>query len=469
MGGFFGVASKEACNLDLFYGTDYHSHLGTRRGGMATYGSDGWKRAIHNIENSPFRTKFEKDVDTMNGNIGIGCISDYDPQPILIQSHLGCFGITTVGKINNADQLIRNLYENGHTHFQSMTNGQINSTELVAALICKKDSFVEGIRYVQSVVEGSMTLLLLTENGIYAARDLLGRTPVVIGKKENAYCVSFESFAYINLGYTDYKELGPGEIVYVTPESVETVSPASEKMRICSFLWVYYGYPTSSYEGVGVEEMRYNCGKLLAQRDDHSIDVDIVAGVPDSGIAHAIGYANESGIPYARPFIKYTPTWPRSFMPTTQSQRNLIARMKLIPVHSLIEDRSLLLIDDSIVRGTQLRETTEFLYQSGAKEVHVRPACPPLLYGCKYLNFSRSKSDLDLITRRIIREWEGDNDINVLSEYADPNSDRYAAMLEEIRKRQNFTSLRYHRLDDLIKSIGIDACQVCTYCFNGVE
>lgn len=469
MGGFFGVASKEACNLDLFYGTDYHSHLGTRRGGMATYGSDGWKRAIHNIENSPFRTKFEKDVDTMKGNIGIGCISDYDPQPILIQSHLGCFGITTVGKINNADQLIRNLYENGHTHFQSMTNGQINSTELVAALICKKDSFVEGIRYVQSVVEGSMTLLLLTENGIYAARDLLGRTPVVIGKKENAYCVSFESFAYINLGYTDYKELGPGEIVYVTPESVETVSPACEKMRICSFLWVYYGYPTSSYEGVGVEEMRYNCGKLLAQRDDHSIDVDIVAGVPDSGIAHAIGYANESGIPYARPFIKYTPTWPRSFMPTTQSQRNLIARMKLIPVHSLIEDRSLLLIDDSIVRGTQLRETTEFLYQSGAKEVHVRPACPPLLYGCKYLNFSRSKSDLDLITRRIIREWEGDNDVNVLGEYADPNSDRYVAMLEEIRKRQNFTSLRYHRLDDLIKSIGIDACQVCTYCFNGVE
>ena len=469
MGGFFGVASKEACNLDLFYGTDYHSHLGTRRGGMATYGSDGWKRAIHNIENSPFRTKFEKDVDTMKGNIGIGCISDYDPQPILIQSHLGCFGITTVGKINNADQLIRNLYENGHTHFQSMTNGQINSTELVAALICKKDSFVEGIRYVQSVVEGSMTLLLLTENGIYAARDLLGRTPVVIGKKENAYCVSFESFAYINLGYTDYKELGPGEIVYVTPESVETVSPACEKMRICSFLWVYYGYPTSSYEGVGVEEMRYNCGKLLAQRDDHSIDVDIVAGVPDSGIAHAIGYANESGIPYARPFIKYTPTWPRSFMPTTQSQRNLIARMKLIPVHSLIEDRSLLLIDDSIVRGTQLRETTEFLYQSGAKEVHVRPACPPLLYGCKYLNFSRSKSDLDLITRRIIREWEGDNDVNVLGEYADPNSERYAAMLEEIRKRQNFTSLRYHRLDDLLESIGIDPCNVCTYCFNGKE
>ena len=470
MGGFFGVASKEACNLDLFYGTDYHSHLGTRRGGMATYGSDGWKRAIHNIENSPFRTKFEKDVDTMKGNIGIGCISDYDPQPILIQSHLGCFGITTVGKINNADQLIRNLYENGHTHFQSMTNGQINSTELVAALICKKDSFVEGIRYVQSVVEGSMTLLLLTENGIYAARDLLGRTPVVIGKKENAYCVSFESFAYINLGYTDYKELGPGEIVYVTPESVETVSSACEKMRICSFLWVYYGYPTSSYEGVGVEEMRYNCGKLLAQRDDHSIDVDIVAGVPDSGIAHAIGYANESGIPYARPFIKYTPTWPRSFMPTTQSQRNLIARMKLIPVHSLIEDRSLLLIDDSIVRGTQLRETTEFLYQSGAKEVHVRPACPPLLYGCKYLNFSRSKSDLDLITRRIIAKREGDNvSDRILQDYANPDSTNYKEMLEEIRKELNFTSLKYHRLDDLKKSIDIEPCKLCTYCWNGQE
>ena len=470
MGGFFGVASKEACNLDLFYGTDYHSHLGTRRGGMATYGSDGWKRAIHNIENSPFRTKFEKDVDTMKGNIGIGCISDYDPQPILIQSHLGCFGITTVGKINNADQLIRNLYENGHTHFQSMTNGQINSTELVAALICKKDSFVEGIRYVQSVVEGSMTLLLLTENGIYAARDLLGRTPVVIGKKENAYCVSFESFAYINLGYTDYKELGPGEIVYVTPESVETVSPACEKMRICSFLWVYYGYPTSSYEGVGVEEMRYNCGKLLAQRDDHSIDVDIVAGVPDSGIAHAIGYANESGIPYARPFIKYTPTWPRSFMPTTQSQRNLIARMKLIPVHRLIKDKSLLMIDDSIVRGTQLRETTEFLYRNGAKEVHIRPACPPLLYGCKYLNFSRSKSEMDLITRRVIANREGENvDEKVLADYADPNSTNYKEMLEEIRKELNFTSLKFHRLDDLKASIGISPCKLCTYCWDGKE
>ena len=469
MGGFFGVASKSECALDLFYGIDYHSHLGTRRGGMATHGEEGFNRAIHNIENSPFRTKFDKDVDDMKGNIGIGCISDFEPQPLLIQSHIGSFAITTVGKINNADQLMKLVYEKGHAHFQEMTNGQVNATELIAALISMRDSYVEGIRYVQSLVDGSMTLLLMTPEGIYAARDLHGRTPVVIGKKDDGYCVSFESFAYINLGYTDYKELGPGEIVYITPESVETVSPACDKMRICSFLWVYYGYPTSSYEGVNVEQMRYKCGSLIAKRDDGTVEPDIVAGVPDSGIAHAIGYANESGIPYARPFIKYTPTWPRSFMPTNQKQRDLIARMKLIPVHDLIEDRKLLLIDDSIVRGTQLRETTEFLYQSGAKEVHVRPACPPLLYGCKYLNFSRSKSELDLITRRIIREWEGDNDVNVLSEYADPNSDRYAKMLDEICRIQNFTSLRYHRLDDLIESIGLDACKVCTYCFDGRE
>lgn len=469
MGGFFGVASKSDCTLELFYGVDYHSHLGTRRGGMATHGEHGFNRAIHNIENSPFRTKFERDAGDMKGNLGIGCISDFEPQPLLIQSHMGSFAITTVGKINNADQLMKLVYENGHAHFQEMTNGQVNPTELIAALISKKDTFVEGIRYVQSLVDGSLTLLLLTKEGIYAARDLHGRTPVVIGKKEDSYCVSFESFAYINLGYSDYKELGPGEIVYITPESVETVSTACEKMKICSFLWVYYGYPTSSYEGVNVEQMRYNCGSLLAKRDAGTVEPDIVAGVPDSGIAHAIGYANESGISFARPFIKYTPTWPRSFMPANQEQRNLIARMKLIPVPDLIENRKLLLIDDSIVRGTQLRETTEFLYQSGAKEVHIRPACPPLLYGCKYLNFSRSKSDLDLITRRIIREWEGDNDVNVLHEYADPNSDRYAKMLDEICKIQNFTSLRYHRLDDLIKSIGIDACKVCTYCFDGKE
>ena len=470
MGGFFGVASKEACNLDLFYGTDYHSHLGTRRGGMATYGSDGWKRAIHNIENSPFRTKFDRDVDEMKGNLGIGCISDYEPQPLLIQSHHGSFAIVTVGKINNEEELLEKVFEEGHSHFQEMSGGKINATELVASLICKKETLVEGIRYAQETVNGSLTLLLMTKDGIYAARDRYGRTPVVVGKKEEAYCVSFENSAYINLGYEAYKELGPGEIDLITPESVEQLVAPGKEMKICSFLWVYYGYPTSSYEGVNVEEMRYKCGSMLAKRDGDSVHPDIVAGVPDSGIAHAIGYSNESGIPYARPFIKYTPTWPRSFMPTSQSQRNLIAKMKLIPVQSLIEDKKLLLIDDSIVRGTQLRETTEFLYKSGAKEVHVRPACPPLVYGCKFLNFSRSKSDLDLITRRIIQEAEGENcPAEVLAEYADPDSCRYAKMVEEIRKIQNFTTLRFHRLDDLIASIGINPCKVCTYCFNGKE
>ncbi|WP_461811009.1 amidophosphoribosyltransferase [Faecalimonas sp.] len=470
MGGFFGVAGKSNCTLDLFYGVDYHSHLGTRRGGMATYGPQGFSRAIHNIENSPFRTKFERDVEELRGNIGIGCISDFEPQPLLIQSHLGSFAITTVGKINNMDELLNKVYGHGHTHFQEMSGGQINATELIASLICHKDSLVEGIQFVQEIVDGSMTLLVMTEDGLYAARDRLGRTPLVIGKKKDAFCVSFEDFAYINLGYSTYKELGPAEIVYITPDAVETVSPAKEDMKICSFLWVYYGYPTSSYEGVNVEEMRYKCGSMLAKRDaEDNVKPDIIAGVPDSGIAHAIGYSNESRIPFARPFIKYTPTWPRSFMPQNQEQRNLIARMKLIPVQSLIQDKSLLLIDDSIVRGTQLRETTEFLYNSGAKEVHVRPACPPLLYGCKYLNFSRSKSELDLITRQVIQKLEGDNAENVLHEYADPTTERYANMLEEIRKQQNFTTLRYHRLDDLIASIGLEPCKVCTYCFNGKE
>ena len=461
MGGLFGVASKTDCIMDLFYGVDYHSHLGTRRGGMATHGTDGFCRSIHNIENSPFRTKFERDVEELTGNLGIGCISDYEPQPLLIQSHLGSFAITTVGKINNADELLNKIYENGHSHFQEMSGGQINATELVAALICKQDSFENGIRYAQEAIDGSLTLLIMTKDGIYAARDIYGRTPLVIGHREGAYCAAFENFSYINLGYTDVKELGPGEIVYITPESVETLVPPRKKMKICSFLWVYYGYPTSSYEGVNVEEMRYNCGALLAKRDKGKVDPDIVAGVPDSGIAHAIGYANESGVPFARPFIKYTPTWPRSFMPTDQRQRELIARMKLIPVHALIKNKKLLLIDDSIVRGTQLRETTEFLYQSGAKEVHVRPACPPLLYGCKFLNFSRSKSELDLITRRVILEREGKDAEKYLEEYADPNSERYQAMLDEICRIQNFTSLRYHRLDDLIKSIGIKPCGIC--------
>lgn len=467
MGGIFGVASKKNCVMDVFFGTDYHSHLGTRRGGMAVYGPTGFDRAIHNIQNSPFRTKFERDVEEFEGHLGIGCISDYEPQPLLVQSHLGSYALTTVGKINNLDELVEHSYENGCSHFQEMSGGNINPTELVASLINQKDSIEEGIRYVQEMVDGSMTLLLMTSKGIYAGRDRLGRTPLFIGKKEDGFCVSFESFAYLNLGYSDFKELGPAEIVYITPESVETLLPALEPMRICSFLWVYYGYPTSTYEGVNVEQMRYNCGDLLARRDD--ANPDIVAGVPDSGIAHAIGYANRSGIPFARPFIKYTPTWPRSFMPPKQSDRNLIAKMKLIPVDALISNKSLLLIDDSIVRGTQLRETTEFLYQSGAKEVHIRPACPPLLFGCKYLNFSRSNSEMDLITRRIIQQREGDHAEEMLQDYANPDSDNYKEMIEEIRKQLNFTTLRYHRLDDLIASIGISPCKLCTYCWNGQE
>lgn len=473
MGGFFGIASKHDDNqsvLELFYGVDYHSHLGTRRAGIAVSGAKGFQRAIHNIENTPFRTKFEKDADEMAGNLGIGCISDYEPQPLLIQSHLGSFAITTVGKINNEKELLEYAYEIGFTHFQEMSGGQVNATELIAALICKHDNIVDGIRFVQENVKGSMTLLVMTTEGIYAARDYYGRTPVVIGQKEDGYCVAFESFAYVNLGYTDYKELGPAEIVFITPESVTTVSEPREEMRVCSFLWVYYGYPTSSYEGVNVEEMRYRSGRLLAERDKGIVEPDVIAGVPDSGVPHAIGYSNESKLPYSRPFIKYTPTWPRSFMPTRQSQRNLIAKMKLIPVKALIKDKKLLLIDDSIVRGTQLGETTEFLYESGAKEVHIRTGCPPLLYGCKYLNFSRSKSEMDLITRRVIREREGDNVTpEILAEYADPNSERYAAMVEAVRKELNFTTLNFHRLDDLKEAIGIEPCKLCTYCFNGKE
>ncbi len=467
MGGFFAVASKESCVLDLFYGTDYHSHLGTRRAGMAVYGEGGFDRAIHNIQNSPFRTKFEHDAESLQGNLGIGCISDFEPQPLLVNSHLGSFAITTVGKINNADALVKECFESGHTHFLEMSGGTINPTEITAALINQKASLVEGLQYVQQKVQGSLSVLLLTPKGIYAARDRLGRTPIIIGKKEGAFCASFESFAYLNLGYDDYKELGPAEIVFMTPDGVETVSAPGKEMKICSFLWIYYGYPTSCYEGVNVEYMRYQCGRLLAKRDD--VKPDSVAGVPDSGVAHAIGYANESGIPFSRPFIKYTPTWPRSFMPTNQAQRNLIARMKLIPVHELIKNKSLLMIDDSIVRGTQLRETTEFLYHSGAKEVHIRPACPPLLYGCKYLNFSRSSSEMDLITRRVIQKREGDNAEAVLQDYADPDSRNYNEMVEEIRKQLNFTTLRFHRLDDMIESIGLEPCKLCTYCWDGKE
>lgn len=468
MGGFFGVASKEDCIFDLFFGTDYHSHLGTRRAGMVSYCQEnGFDRAIHNIENAPFRTKFDKDANTMHGNIGIGSISDYEPQPLIIRSHHGTYAITTVGKINNKDEIVNHLFKSGHVHFLEMSGGEVNATELVAAIINQKENIIEGIQYAQELIKGSMTMIIMNSKGIYAARDRLGRTPISIGKKEGAHCVSFESFAYLNLGYAPEKELGPGEIVIVTPDGIQTLAAPGKDMKICTFLWVYYGYPSSSYEGVSVEQMRYNCGSKMAKRD--KITPDIVAGVPDSGTAHAIGYANESGIPFSRPFIKYTPTWPRSFMPTIQSKRNLIAKMKLLPVHDLIKDRSLLLIDDSIVRGTQLRETTEFLYQSGAKEVHIRPACPPLLYGCKYLNFSRSTSEMELITRQVIKEMEADNKYPNLSVYADPESLQYSDMLEKIREKLNFTSLHYNRLDDMTDAVGIDKCKLCTYCWDGRE
>ena len=403
----------------------------------------------------------------MHGTLGIGCISDYEAQPILVRSHHGTFAVTTVGKINNSDELVEKIIKN-NAHFFEMQGGDINQTELVAAIIDQKDNFIDGIRYAQEVIDGSISILALTPMGIYAARDKLGRTPIVIGQKSDGYCASFESFAYVNLGYTDYKELGPGEIVVITPDEVKTLVQPGDKMRICTFLWIYYGYPSASYEGISVEKMRYNCGKALAKRDN--VKPDIVAGVPDSGVAHAIGYSNEAGIPYSRPFIKYTPTWPRSFMPTTQTKRNLIAKMKLIPIHDLIDGKSLLLIDDSIVRGTQLRETTEYLFASGAKEVHIRPACPPLVYGCKYLNFSRSTSEMELITRRVIKELEGcEPTEEILHEYTDPDSEKYQNMVDEICKELHFTSLRYHRLDDMIDSVGIDPDKLCTYCWNGKE
>ncbi len=470
MGGFFGVVSKEDCVFDLFFGTDYHSHLGTRRGGMVVYDEEqGFDRAIHNIENSPFRTKFDKDVHEMKGTMGVGCISDYEPQPLIVRSHHGTYAITTVSKINNASEIVTSIFANGHSHFMEMSGGEINATELVAAMINQKENLIEGIQYALELIDGSLTLLLLTPKGIYAARDHYGRTPLVIGQKENAYCATFEDFAYRNLGYSDYKQLGPGEIDVITTDGVKTLVAPGKDLKICTFLWVYYGYPSSSYEGISVEQMRYHCGACIAKRDN--VDVDIVAGVPDSGTAHAVGYSNESGIPFSRPFIKYTPTWPRSFMPTIQSKRNLIAKMKLIAVHELIKDKKILLIDDSIVRGTQLRETTEFLYSSGAKEVHIRPACPPLMYGCKYLNFSRSTSEMDLITRRVIARLEQTEEVSdeVLQEYTDPNSEKYDQMIEEIRKELNFTSLQYNRLDDMLASVGIPPEHLCTYCWSGKE
>ena len=467
MGGFFGVASREDCVFDLFFGVDYHSHLGTRRAGLAVYGDNGFEKSIHKIENSPFRTKFEKEAHDMHGHAGIGCISDFEPQPILVQSHHGKFAITTVGKINNKDEIVEKILKN-NSHFFIMSNGEVNSTELVAAMINQKENIIEGIRYAQETIDGSLSMLVLTEKGVFAARDRLGRTPIAIGHKDGAYCAALESFAYANLGFQTVKELGPGEIVVFDSEQLHTLAAPGKKMKICTFLWIYYGYPSSSYEGVSVEHARYRCGEKLAMRDN--VKPDVVAGVPDSGTAHAIGYSNAAGIPFTRPLIKYTPTWPRSFMPTMQEKRDLIAKMKLIAVPELVKDKSLLIIDDSIVRGTQLRETAEFLFESGAREVHVRPACPPLLFGCKYLNFSRSKSEMELITRRCIAELEGTENVSdeVLREYTDPDSERYEKMIDLICKKLKFTSLRYHRLDDMIASIGIPPENLCTYCWNGV-
>ena len=471
MGGFCGVATKNDCVFDLFFGTDYHSHLGTRRAGMIVYGEKGFDRAIHNIENSPFRTKFEKDVNSMRGNLGIGVISDYEPQPLLIRSHHGPYAITTVGKINNSDELTEEIVKNSSAHFMEMSGGMINATELVAALINQQDNLIDGIRYAQDRIDGSLSLMLMTPKGVYVARDKWGRTPIFIGKKEDGYIATSESFAFLNLGYKDYRTVGPGEIDVLTPDGVTVLVKPGNKMKICTFLWVYYGYPTSEYEGVSVETMRYQCGEHMARRDGLTPDdADMVAGVPDSGTPHAVGYANESGIPFKRPFIKYTPTWPRSFMPTIQSKRDMIARMKLIPITELIENQRLVLIDDSIVRGTQLHNKTEFLKESGAAQVHVRSACPPIMFGCKYLNFSRSTSELELIARRMVQKVEGENvDRSILEQYADPSTDRYANMLDMIREQLNFDSLAYNRLDDMIDSVGIDPEKLCTYCWNGVE
>jgi len=473
MGGFFGVISRRDAVLDVFFGTDYHSHLGTRRAGMVMHDEkDGFQRQIHNIENSPFRSKFENDLSDFHGHSGIGCISDTDPQPLLVRSHLGLYAICTVGIINNDAQLIETYCsEQGH-QFMAMSSGAVNSTELVAGLINQKGSLVEGIRHAQDVIDGSATILILTKDGIIAARDKLGRLPVLVGKNSDGCCVSFESFAYHKLGYQDAHELGPREIVKIRADGWETLSPPGDKMRICAFLWTYYGYPNSNYEGKNVELMRYRNGEIIARNEQLRgtlPDVDYVAGVPDSGLPHAIGYANYSHKPFARPFVKYTPTWPRSFMPANQEVRNQVAKMKQIPVPELIEDKKLLFVDDSIVRGTQLQETIDFLYESGAKEVHMRSACPPIMYGCKYLNFSRSNSDMELLARRTINELEGEEGQQHLEEYANADTQRGQCLLHSICKKLGFSSLGYQSLDGLLEAIGIDRDKICTYCWTGKE
>ena len=474
MGGFFGIASKQDCMMDVFFGVDYHSHLGTRRGGMAAWDAEiGLQRKIHSIENSPFRTKFEHIFDEMQGTSVIGCISDSDPQPMLIRSHLGTYAITTVGVVNNADTLIQQVMADHGGYFDAMTGGKVNSTELVAALINRKKDFVEGIQYAQSVIEGTCNILILTETGsLITARDRLGRIPVQIGKNEDGYCASFEEFAFTKLGYDKVCELGPGEIVELTPDSMTRLAEPGKEMRMCAFLWSYYGYPTSTYEGINVEAMRYRNGATIAERDmeqGRSMDIDYVGGVPDSGTPHAIGYANRTGKPFARAFIKYTPTWSRSFTPARQSDRKKVAKMKQIPVHDLIKGKNLLFVDDSIVRGTQLQETVEFLYENGAKNVHMRSACPPIMYGCKYLNFSRNTGDMDLISRRVIMELEGEEGFKYLDEYADGNTQRGKAMRKAICEKFKFASLGFQTVDGVIKAIGMDKCKLCTYCWNGKE
>ncbi len=474
MGGFFGAASKNDCITDVFFGTDYHSHLGTRRGGMTAYSEDrGFQRSIHSIENSPFRTKFEDDVVNMRGKLCIGCISDTDPQPIMVRSKLGLYAICSIGIIRNAEALTEELLQNGCANFETMSSGNINSGDLIGALIAQKDNFVEGIRYAQEKIEGTISLIILTKDGIIAARDRFGRLPVVIGKRVDGYCLSTESFAFQKLGYDTYKELAAGEIIKMTSDGIEILAAGDpSQMKMCTFLWTYYGYPTACYEGVNVEVMRTRNGEIMAENDiaaGRLPDVDYICGVPDSGTPHAIGYANRSGIPFARPFIKYTPTWPRSFMPASQSMRNKVAKMKLIPVHELIEGKKLLFVDDSIVRGTQMRETVEFLYANGAKEVHMRSACPPIMYSCKYLNFSRSHSELELIARQIIDEFEGEEGVKYLAEYSDSSTERGGKLRDEICRRLKLTSLEFQTLPGKVKAVGLPECNLCTYCWSGKE
>ncbi len=466
MGGLFGVVSKQDCVMDVYFGTDYHSHLGTSRGGMAIWSGKGFARSIHNIENAQFRAKFEADLAKMSGNMGIGCISDTDPQPLTVRSHLGDYAISTLGKINNVDELVEKAFSNKNIHFLETNHGTINPTELVSVIIDREDSFKNGLLRAQEMIKGSCSILLLTPQGIYASRDSLGRTPLVIGKKEETYCVSFESCTFTNLGYRYEYELGPGEIVLLTPEGIQLIAPARKPMKMCSFLWVYYGYPSSTYEGVNVEVMRYRNGASMAKNDN--VEIDMVAGVPDSGVGHAIGYSNQSKVPFGRPFIKYTPTWSRSFMPQDQQIRNLVARMKLMPIPELVANKRLLFCDDSIVRGTQMRETVDMLYSNNAKEVHIRSACPPIVYGCKYLNFSTSRSVIDLAARQAILDLEG-KEPETLEAYCDPSTEQYHGMVDCICKRLNFSSLKYQNIHDMIEAIGIGEDRVCTYCWNGRE